>query len=553
MAEGLITVQTALVSVNNKNSLPSFIEGVKKVNPALELLASGGTGTLLESHKIPCLSIEEYTGFAECFGGRVKTLHPFVMGGILYRRGIDEQEANQLGIKRIDLVVCNLYDFAKAAADRNKPASELVEQIDIGGSSLIRSAAKNYMHVAVVVDPEDYPLVLQDLERHGGKLSLDLRKYLAAKAFQLSASYEALLAQEMASRLTQDKVLPIPFSSKKQLRYGENPDQKAWLYELPYEQGIAKARLLSGKELSYNNYEDATVAYEAAQDLSMLSASHGIAIVKHGNLCCLATAESSSYAFQKAWEGDSKSAFGSVIASLSPLGSDLIPLLQKKFIEVVIAPAFDEEFVAWARTNKPQMRLLQLENGMQRELSFKSIGGGILAQTKKERKKAFHWECWNTLCEGNTLPKVGIVTKRKPLAEQLPLYQFGVIALNFAKSNAVAIVREVAPGSYQLLGMGAGQPNRIDSLERLAIPKAIENLQAENRHIADYHPQADLQRCVLASDGFFPFPDSVQAAAKYGIQNCIQPGGSLNDEAVIDAANSHDLCMIFTGERYFSH
>ena len=554
MKDDFVQINTVLISVTDKTGLEQLVQGLKAINPSLTIIASGGTAQALEAYSQPYIPLHDYTGFSECFGGRVKTLHPKVMGGILYRRGRDEEEALRLGIQGIDLVICNLYNFEKASQNNEIPLNELIEHIDIGGSTLIRSSCKNFSHVGIVVDPNDYSLVLEDVVNHQGKLSLESRQYLAFKALNLSASYEALLAKEMAARLRSEAIQHLHLAKGKSLRYGENPDQKAWVYEMPQaHSGIAQCNVLGGKELSHNNYEDATVAYDAAQALHSLQTACGTAIVKHGSLCGYSTGPTLTLSFERAWEGDPKSAFGSVIAMIHPVTSELIPLIKSKFIEVLIAPSFDDAFIQWASTSKPNMRLLEIGNKAGNPISYKSISGGILVQTKKENPIPHTVDRWMQPCDPHSSKKIGVVTRRQPLPEQRHLFGFGIAAVNFAKSNAVAIVRDYSSAGCQLLSLGAGQPNRVDALLRLALPKAIENLQREQGHQPTYLPKSDLEKCILASDGFFPFDDSILAAAKEGIKYCIQPGGSTNDESVIAAADAHDMCMIFTGERYFFH
>lgn len=543
-----LPIQTALISVTDKSELGHFAQGLKRIIPSLKIIASGGTSQTLSEAGIPCTSISEHTKFSECFGGRVKTLHPNVMGGILYRRDKDEEEANKLGIEGIDLVVCNLYDFKTACRDRDATPEQLIEQMDIGGSALIRSACKNFSGVAVVVDPRDYHPLLVELEENGGKVSLETRKRLAVKAINLSANYEALLAQELSSKLGSEHSCRLHLTNGRQLRYGENPDQAAWVYEFPDGDGIAQANVLSGKELSYNNYEDATLAFHAAQELISLNAAYGASVVKHGGLCGYATGLTQAEAFQRAWEGDAKSAFGSIIALTSPLTEELIPYLKNKFIEVIIAPKYSDEVVSWAKAAKPNLRLLEVTANPKRTLLYKGISGGMLVQTKKEKLFTPPFEKLFEPCDTSQQKRIGVVTARQPKDEQKDLFAFAVAAVAFAKSNTIAIVRQHSAGSLQLIGIGAGQPNRIDSLERLALPKAIENICSEGKD-----PSKELERCILASDGFFPFDDTIRLAVKSGIKSCIQPGGSTNDESVIAAANALDACMIFTGNRYFYH
>lgn len=536
-------IQTALISVTDKTGLVEFTEQLRAINPSLRLIASGGTAAAL---KVSYTPLHEYTEFPECFSGRVKTLHPKIMGGILQRRGTDDKEALALKIAPIDLVVCNLYDFAKAAREMPKEGDceTLIEQMDIGGSSLIRSACKNFAHVAVVIDPRDYPLLIEELTTHEGETSLEFRRYLAVKAIQASAAYEALLARELSMRLLEEKVEHLDLRKGKELRYGENPDQRGWVYELPGAHGIVQSKILSGKELSYNNYEDATVAYEAVQSLEPLHPLFAVAIVKHGNLCGFSTGDTEVQAFEKAWQGDPKSAFGGIIAFYAPATEALIPSLNKKFFEVLIAPQFDEALIAWIKSTKPSVRLLETTKRSEYPISYKSISGGVLAQTKKQNPITSLTRLLEP-CDPAAPKKIGVVTQKLPDPKQCGLCAFGIASVNFAKSNTIAIVREYSPGCYQLLGMGSGQPNRVDSLERLAIPKAIDNLRLEN--------SCDLSGALLVSDGFFPFDDSIKTAALHGITCCIQPGGSNNDPSVIAAADDNEMSMIFTGERYFNH
>lgn len=539
-------INTVLMSVTNKSGLVEFAAELKEVNPNVTIISSGGTAKALKEGGIETVALSDYTKFPECFGGRVKTLHPLIAGGILFRRGIHDAEAKTLGVKPIDMVVCNLYDFESAIHD-GLEMDKLIEYLDIGGSTLIRAAIKNYTSVAVVVDPFDYGLLSEELKNQGS-LSLETLENLAVKAINLSADYEALLAEDFTERLNNEKTCRPLLVQGQQLRYGENPDQEGWVYKFHDQQGIAHADILSGKKLSYNNYEDATVAYNAAQNLMQITSNPGVAVIKHGGICGYATGRTLSKAFQLAWEGDSKSAFGSVIAINSPVTSDLISSLEKKFIEVIIAPSFSEDFISWAKESAPNLRLLKLSNGYKGKLVYKNISGGMLVQTYKE-----------SLCPDQkdifvqNMGDKGVVTKQKPSSELIGLFQFASITVHFAKSNTVAIVREIAPGEFQLIGIGAGQPNRVDCLQLLAIPRAVENLKRENGHQDNYDPKLDLSKCVMASDGFFPFDDSIRYAAEMGLKYCIQPGGSKRDQMIIKTADECGICMIFTGIRNFSH
>lgn len=549
MSCDLLPIRRVLISVTDKSGLKELVKGLKDHTQDLEIIASGGTAAALKENNIPFTPLNEYTGFPECFDGRVKTLHPRVAGGILMRRGKDDAEADQLKIDPIDLVICNLYDFQKASLKADLNTSQLMESMDIGGSTLIRSACKNYGNVAVIVDPKDYPFFIHELKLNNGCISLPTREKLAVKGINASADYEALLAKVLTKRITKEDTDRPLLSRGRKLPYGENPDQEAWVYEFDDQEGLAKAEVLCDKQLSYNNYEDATVAYHAAQELLNLNASYGVAIIKHGSLCAYATGHSLSEAFEMAWEGDSKSAYGSVIAITSPITDELREEIKNKFVEVLIAPDFDPSFVEWANEHKKRLRLVKVGNHLKSPFSYKNISGGMLVQTRKDALIPDSFEEFFTHQD----PKLGVVTKESPAKDFYPLFAFGISAVNYAKSNAVAIVRESKPGCYQLIAMGAGQPNRVDSLERLAIPKAIENLQHEHGFDPSYNPKTDLAKCVIASDGFFPFDDSIKFASSAGIKYCVQPGGSKRDHEVIESADKAGMCMVMTGSRYFFH
>lgn len=545
----LLPVRRVLISVTNKSGLKELVKGLQDHTDGLEIIASGGTAATLKENNVTFTPLKDYTGFPECFDGRVKTLHPRIAGGILMRRGKDEPEAEQLKIDPIDLVICNLYDFQKASLKADLNTSELMESMDIGGSTLIRSASKNYGNVAVIVDPKDYPFFIHELKLNNGCISLPTREKLAVKGINASADYEALLAKVLTKRISKEDTDRPLLSRGRKLPYGENPDQEAWVYEFDDQEGLAKAEVLCNKQLSYNNYEDATVAYHAAQELLNLNATFGVAIIKHGSLCAYATGHSLNEAFEMAWEGDSKSAYGSVIAITSPITDELRDEIKNKFVEVLIAPDFEPSFVKWANEHKKRLRLVKVANHLKSPFSYKNISGGMLVQTRKDALIPESFEEFFTHQD----PNLGVVTKKSPTKEFYPLFAFGISAVNYAKSNAVAIVREPKPGCYQLIAMGAGQPNRVDSLERLAIPKAIENLQHEHGFDPSYNPQTDLAKCVIASDGFFPFDDSIKFASSAGIKHCVQPGGSKRDHEVIESADKAGMCMVMTGSRYFFH
>ncbi len=522
-----------LFSVTDKTHLAAFGKGLLKIFPKLQIIASGGTADLLQNEGIPHTPISKVTQFPECFGGRVKTLHPVILGGILFRRGIDDLEAKNLDITPIDLVVCNLYHF-----DPNQEMPPLVESIDIGGSTMIRAAVKNYISVGIVVDPNDYMSILDELSMKGS-LSLQTRHKLAAKAIQMSAQYESSIANAFSGK--SESLFQLEKGRK--LSYGENPDQEGWVYSFSGEDGIASAKVFGEKALSYNNYEDASQAFFALQRIADSGKVAAVAIVKHGGLSGFATGKSLRAAFQRAWEADAKSAYGSIVAFSQEVGEEFCEVLKGRFMEVLVAPSFTSSFIRWVSEAKPLLRLLQLSLDKVPSRLYRGISGGMLVQTPKENLES------NIFVQPLT-NKIGVATKRFPKEQQIGLFRFALAAVQSVKSNAIVLAREYEPTFYQTIGIGGGQPNRIDSLQRLALPKALENLEQE--YEKDQMQQA-LGELVLASDGFFPFADSVRAAADAGIQFFVQPGGSLRDEEVIQEADQRDICMIFTRERYFSH
>jgi len=524
-------MKRALFSVTDKNGIEDFAKGLLRLFPNLEIIASGGTAAALEKGGIPHISISAVTQFPECFGGRVKTLHPAILGGILYRRGIDDEEARRLNIEPIDLIVCNFYSF-----NPNKKREELADSIDIGGSSMVRAACKNFSSVAIVVNPNDYLILLEELEK--GSLSLETRERLAVQAIKMSAAYEA----KIADAFDRDS-LSFRLEKERKLSYGENPDQEGWVYSFAGEEGVSSAKVLGGKPLSYNNYEDASQAFYALQRIEQMC---GVAIVKHGSLCGFATGKTLKRAFQKAWEGDGKSAYGSIVAFSKEVGEEFCEELKSRFVEVLLAPSFSPAFLAWTAKEKPSLRLLQVRLDAVSPCHYRSISGGMLVQTPKKDLFSSLERYLQPLVSGEG--KIGVATKRQPKRGQEGLFHFAIAAVQSVKSNAIVLVREYEPSFYQLIGAGGGQPNRVDSLQRLAIPKAIENLKKEGSDL-----QHELGQLVLASDGFFPFADSITAAAELGIQIVLQPGGSVRDEEVIQEADRRDLCMIFTGQRYFNH
>jgi phosphoribosylaminoimidazolecarboxamide formyltransferase/IMP cyclohydrolase len=523
-----MAVQRALLSVFDKTGILEFAKRLAALR--IEILSTGGTAKLLRDSGVAVKDVSEFTGWPEMLGGRVKTLHPKVHGGLLFRRGHveDEKQAAEHGIAPIDVVVVNLYPFAETAAKKDLTAGELIENIDIGGPTMLRSAAKNFESVTVVTDPADYDRVAAELET-GGETSLATRLELARKVFAATSSYDGMIATELerllsnagAIELGEQAPLPqrlhIALRMQQSLRYGENPHQAAALYvpagRLP--SGLAAAKQLQGKELSYNNFVD----LEAARSLATEFARPAAILIKHNNPCGAAEQETLLAAYLKAYATDPVSAFGSVLAFNRVVDAATAAEVAKLFVECIAAPGFDEEakkiFAA-----KKNLRLLELPgNGLEpdRELQLKRILGGVLVQQPD-------------LGEINDA-ELRTVTKRVPTPEEMSTMRFAWKVAKHMKSNAILFAKDGAT-----LGVGVGQMSRVDSV-KLAVGKA----------------QSSLQGSVVASDAFFPFPDGVEEAAKAGATAVIQPGGSVKDPDVIATADRLGLAMVFTGMRHFLH
>jgi phosphoribosylaminoimidazolecarboxamide formyltransferase/IMP cyclohydrolase len=519
-----VPVRRALLSVSDKTGLVELAEALAQ--RAVEILSTGGTAQLLASHGIAVTEVSSYTGFPEIMDGRVKTLHPKIHGGLLGRRGVDEAIMAEHGIAPIDLLIVNLYPFSQSIARANCSLAEAVENIDIGGPAMLRAAAKNHAAVAVAVDPADYHLILAELARENGATTLATRARLAAKAFAHSAYYDTLVAHYLLARQPCGAddfpaLLPLVFERVQSLRYGENPHQRAAFYRDPASSGatIANARMLQGKELSFNNIADADAAIECVRQFAEVAC----VIVKHANPCGAARAATLTEAYELAYRTDPTSAYGGIIACNRELdASTASAILARQFVEVLaapgIAPAARELLAA-----KPNIRLLELgalaeDAGCARE--YQSVTGGLLAQTRDR---------------GRLVPTdLKVVTRRAPSAAQLEDLLFAWRVCKFVKSNAIVFARTGAT-----LGVGAGQMSRIHATRIAAIKAAEQSL--------------DIAGAVLASDAFLPFRDGLDAAAEYGISALIQPGGSLRDAEVIAAADEHDIAMVFTGMRHFRH
>ncbi|RMF75238.1 MAG: bifunctional phosphoribosylaminoimidazolecarboxamide formyltransferase/IMP cyclohydrolase PurH [Acidobacteria bacterium] len=520
-----VPVRRALISVYDKEGIVDFARGL--ADAGVEILSTGGTGRLLRDAGIEIRRIAEVTGFPEMLDGRVKTLHPLIHAGILAVRGNPRhlEDVERSGAPLIDLVVVNLYPFEQTARMENIGLQEIVEMIDIGGPTMVRAAAKNFDSVGVVVDPRDYGPVLGEVLEHGG-LDGPRRMELACKAFRHTAAYDAAIFAYL-SQLGPDGTMrpaesPFPqklaleFQKVQELRYGENPHQRAAFYgELHGNQPtLAGAVKLQGKELSFNNLLDLDAALGAVLSIDGC----GAVVVKHLNPCGAARGENPADAFRRAREGDPVSAFGGIVAFNAPVDEAAAVELTSMFLEAVIAP----DFTPAARevlARKRKLRVMQLGGGAEAArggFDLRRVWGGILVQD------------WDT---DDTLDELTVPTRRKPTDDELRDLRFGWKLCRHVKSNAIVFARD-----EMLVGVGAGQMSRVDSV-RLAASKAGERSRG----------------AVMASDAFFPFRDGLDAAAEAGVTAVIQPGGSIRDEEVIAAADEHGVAMVFTGRRHFKH
>lgn len=506
----------ALLSVYDKTGLIDL--GRELVALGFELVASGGTARALSQAGLPVTQVEQITGFPEILGGRVKTLHPAIHGGILARRTAEHlAELAHHGIAAVDLVVCNLYPFVATISRPEVTEAVAIEEIDIGGVTLLRAAAKNFEAVAVVCDPSDYAQVIEGLR--AGTLSLDERRRLALKAFRHTAAYDAAIATWLAQRVEADQPLPAALNlaaeRAQMLRYGENPHQQGALYRW-----VGAAPLfeqLQGKELSYNNIVDLEAAWAMPQEF----AEPAIAIIKHTNPSGLATAATLVAAYQLALACDPVSAFGSIIAANRTVDRALVEAIGSLFVEVLVAPDYTKDALEWLAQHKKNCRVLIARPGGEEDLVLRSVRGGLLAQTPDTR--GVDESTWR------------VVTQRAPTAAERKGLTFAWLAVKHVKSNAIVLVRSDEVGQATV-GVGAGQMNRVDSVY-LAARRAGDRARGS----------------VMGSDAFFPFADGIEAAAAAGVTACIQPGGSLRDEEVIAAADRLGMAMIFTGERHFRH
>ena len=519
-------IRRAILSVTDKTGLVDFARHLSTLS--VELISTGGTAKLLRESGIAVKDISELTGFPEMLDGRVKTLHPKVHGGILHRRDNPAHVAAvaEHGIQPIDMVVVNLYAFEKTAAKPAVPFEEIIENIDIGGPSMIRSAAKNFHDVAVVTSPSDYESIAAELQRENATLSLATKWRLAQKAFATTAAYDSAIASTL-ERIPADsfqlqpassfpETLRLSFHKNLDLRYGENPHQKAAMYSDGSGAGVANARQLQGKELSYNNIVDLQAAWDLAQEFNDAALDLPVcAIIKHTNPCGTATGKTLAEAYKRALECDPVSAFGGVIGVNRPIDAEAAEEMHKLFLEVIAAPSFTEEAKA-KFASKKNLRLVEVTPANQKWI-LKNVSGGMLLQDADSR----------TLSQTD----LKVVTKRAPTPEETRALLFAWKVCKHVKSNAIVYARD-----GQTVGVGAGQMSRVDSAK-----------------IGAMKAQLPLKGTVAASDAFFPFPDGVEEIAKAGATAIIQPGGSQRDPEVIEAADRLGLAMLFTGVRHFRH
>ena len=505
-------ISRALISVSDKSVIASFARALER--QGVDIISTGGTAELLRREKIPVREISSFTAFPEVLEGRVKTLHPRVHGGLLYKRGNPkhEAEARECGFEPIDLVVVNLYRFEETIGKPDVTLAEAIENIDIGGPSMIRSAAKNYESVTVVVDPADYDTVLENMRENNGETTLKLRERLAIKAFIKTSEYDRVISNFLEKEQATDASFSLSLPLVTRLRYGENPHQKAALYG-DFDKHFEK---LHGKELSFNNILDISAATNLIGEFDDPT----VAILKHTNPCGVGSDADLRKAWDKAFATDKQAPFGGIIICNRPLGEPLAKAISEIFSEVIIAPNFDAEArgILQKKKNLRLVRLLTAATEARPTRDIRSVCGGVLVQDADSA---------NAIREN-------VVTKRQPTKTELKAMLFGSRVVKHVKSNAI-----VYASADRTLGIGAGQMSRIDA-SRIAIWKAEE-------------AGLSLKASAVASDAFFPFPDALIAAANAGATCAIQPGGSIRDEEVIAAANERNMAMIFTRVRHFRH
>ncbi len=514
-----LKIKRAIISVSDKTDLLPLARALREAD--IEILSTGGTAKALTEGGVQVTKVSDYTGFPEIMGGRVKTLHPKIHGGILSRRTDDDlKEMADNQIEPIDMVVINLYPFGQTVARDGVTEEEAVENIDIGGPCMIRAAAKNFRHVAVVTDPADYPAVIEAVK--GGGISRDERRRLSYKAFAKTSAYDSAIHRYLskgkrgakpASKEDAPDKFSLEYKKIAAMRYGENPHQTAALYVKCHDKVYTGKNQLQGKELSYNNIVDVSAAMELAREFDKPCA----VIIKHTNPCGVAVDDDQTAAYLKALECDPASAFGGIMAFNRPLKGSTAKEISKLFAEAIIAPDYEDEALAVLKKKK-NLRIIKPEDfSLEEEYIIKKVVGGLLVQSTDD-----------VTLDEETLK---VVSKRPPTAEEMDAMKFAWTVAKHVKSNAIVYARD-----GRTVGVGAGQMSRIDSAK-----------------IAGEKAQSPIKGCVMSSDAFFPFRDGIDAAGKAGITAVIQPGGSVRDEEVIQAADEYGMAMVFTGIRHFRH
>lgn len=525
-----LTIKRALLSVSDKTGI---VEIAKKLQSwGVEIVSTGGTAKLLNDNDIKITPIKEVTGNPEAFGGRMKTISFQVESALLFRRfhNEDKIDADKLNIKPIDLVICNLYPFEEVAK-RNGDEDELIDNIDIGGPTMIRAAAKNYEGVAVITDPSLYKKFINEYDENK-HLKFETRREFALMAFKKTAQYDMAISNKLAEDFGDKTLTGFTTSEGHELRYGENPHQKAIFYKTNNKDGIsiADANVLQGKALSYNNLLDADAAWKACSDafhsITRMNDKFAVSVVKHLNPCGLAVAKDQKEALELAWKGDPVSAFGGIICFSYEVDVDTARWFEKNFVEIIIAPSFTQGALN-IFGEKKNLRLLQtpINEARSTETVIRSISGGVLVQDE------------DTYVDN----EFQSVTTKSFENNKLHLAKFGTQACKHLKSNAICLISETETEAIWLSGAGMGQPNRLDALRYLTIPRF--NLK----------DNVEITKSVLISDAFFPFRDSIDVANEFNIKYIVQPGGSIRDEEVINACNEFDIAMCFTGKRHFRH
>lgn len=536
-------IKQALLSVSDKTGITDFAKALN--NLGIEIISTGGTKSTLKDSQIPVKDVSKVTGFPEMMDGRVKTLHPKIHAGLLCLRENKEhiKQAQEQNIELIDLVAVNLYPFQETITKKDVSLKDAIENIDIGGPTLIRASAKNYPHVVIITDPEDYSMIVNELKAHN-EISLSIREQLAVKAFRHTANYDAIIDTYLSKQLMDEDILRLLFTQGNTLRYGENWHQWAKFYKEPGVEGasLSSAVQHNGKEMSYNNYVDTD---NAMQTILELGDEPSVCVVKHNNPCGLATGDTLVEALSAAWDGDPISAFGSIICLNKDVDITTAKFMKGKFIEVILAPGYEPEALEFLQQKSKDLRIIempQMRQGIKVKRKLTYIMGGMLSQSRD----IGIYDKWEVVSE-HPFPE-----SKRGLAE------FSMTACKRTKSNSVIITREYEKHKYMVLGMGAGQPNRVDSIRKLAVTKAKENLELiherEKLKIPfDQYMKNIMSECVLSSDAFFPFDDSIIHSAEHNIRYIISPGGSIRDNEVIATANKLGISLVFTGMRHFNH